>query len=244
MNNPDEVAFVKLKRLQRKINKRRVWLAGPTSYASSTATILPSITNWNPQHTFMGGIYIDDLDMVVINAMRSSFRGVAMTSSIRTPLSVERNINVENAIPPHLKAEAEEPSILAQSIARTAINVENLLLFGWLLEFDSVKNILSPDTSIPCTYVLETDFTTMRNSARIIRNNLAQNVIHMHGKSSKFPQYIAVYSPKMKRLSAYATPAKWSRSQHLANEAHLKNAAQKISSISLVDAISTALTPL
>lgn len=208
----DAVVARRLNKLQKKVQSRRTWLE---SILLERAVIAPHVLQWNPQAEFGGGIYLDDIDLVVIELTRSSpDLGVVQTPTVAAP-SAPR-------------------SILIDSIAHASMTVPDISVYGWAL-FKS-ENKLVPVGDMPCVPIGSCHYTTPRGAARLVCNALAQ-----FSQDGTIPAHVAIYAPKMKRLSAYKVNPKFVHSHNLANETNLSSASKKISHISLADASYTSL---
>lgn len=196
----------RLQKLELRIRERRKWL---DSAITKQVEILPSVAMWNPQSTYQGSIFLDDLDMVII-----------------------QSIDQKLAEPP-APLVSDDPSVLKSSIIQASKSIANLSLYGWALV--KTDHLLVACQDLPCVPISQ-NVASMRSAARSACNALAKRTPNGH-----IPNYIAIYSSKMKRLAAYRVDSKFCNSHYLANEANLTCAGKKISRLALLDAPSACI---
>ena len=209
----DAIAVRRLGKLQSKVQRRRAWLE---SILQEKAVIAPSLSQWNPQSEYGGGIFLDDLDMMLIALPNQSNKEAASKTQLGGT------------------AETIASTALMQSIAQASLTMANIVVYGWALELHNGN--LVPIHDMPCVPIPSSQYKTPRGAARLVCNSLAPLTVR-----GTIPQYVAIYTPSVKRLSSYKVRPKFCNSHNLANESNLSSASKKICHISLADASCTSL---
>lgn len=211
----DQKSSKRLSRMQKRVIDRREWL---NQIIAQPVAFLPSFISWNPQANYDAGIYVDDLDMIIIREMQKP----SASDTHEHDRAADSNTS-------------HQESRLIESIAETTASCPNIGLYGWALV--KVNNTLVPCQDLPCVPITEDRIVSLRNSAQITCNTLAPLT-----KTGTVPAFVAIYSPKMKRISAFKIAKKYYDLPILRNETFLSSACPKISRISLAEAATRTFT--